>query len=162
MALKDTIDRILGSRTTMDRMDAQRSIVGRWQSDVGQLYDRVGEWLKPFVEAGDITLERQEISVEEERTGLYEIDRLDLGVGDEIIRLEPKGTVVIGAHGRIDMSRLGSGEDPILLVLTDTSDPQWSIVDRSARTTLEPLTKETFETAIEKLLVHYGTQARIR
>lgn len=156
MALKETVERLRDAR---DRPADAAEVVAFWRTEVFKLYDTIAGWLKPFVDNGGIVLERQSKAMTEEGVGHYEIDRLDIEVGNETVRLDPRGTIVIGARGRIDMSHLGSG-DPLYLVLIGTDDkPAWSIVRSKERGTLTPLTKETFEQALDGLLETYGVRS---
>lgn len=154
MALKETVARL---RSAQAEPDDAGDIVSRWQIAVRHLYDDISTWLSSYIADGDIKLERRSKTAHEDSIGTYDIDQLDIDVGNETVRLDPKGAVVIGARGRIDMSHLGTG-DPLILVLTGTGEgPNWSLVDRSMRTGLTPLTKETFEAALDRLLAEYGT-----
>ncbi|MCJ2055218.1 hypothetical protein MKL09_01480 [Methylobacterium sp. J-048] len=160
MALKETIQRL---RDAGGDREEPAALVTRWQGAVSGLYDAIAAWLKPFVDDGGIILERRLKPMHEAATGAYEIERLDIEVGTETVRLDPMGTVVIGARGRIDMSRLGSG-DPLFQVLAGPAEqPGWSIVQPSARSRSTPLTKESFETALDALLTAYdlGTDPRL-
>lgn len=149
MALKDTVDRL--SRLKEEPPPADR-VVDDWRSAVSDLYDRIADWLAPYVDEGTMLLTRHPKSAHEERTGPYDIDVLDIDVGPETVRLDPRGAVVIGARGRIDMTLLGRG-DPVMLILAETdAAPEWSIVDRTRRTTLTPLTKDAFEAALDAVL----------
>lgn len=152
MSLKETIERLRAMRAEPEESGP---IVSTWQGEVSRLYDMIGGWLKPYVDDGGIELKRQAKTAYEERTGSYDIDQLDIDVGDETVRLDPAAAIVIGARGRIDMSHLGSG-DPLILVLTGPDGQDWNVVDRSAGRTLTPLTKETFEAALDGLLQEYG------
>lgn len=156
MALRETIERLRDAQG--DREDPA-DIVARWKGAVSKLYDDIAAWLKPYIDDGDLALERVTKAVQEEATGPYEIDGLDIEVGTETVRLEPKGAVVIGALGRIDISRLGSG-DPLFLVLTGPpQQPTWHLVKPSERTRATALTKETFEATLEELLAAYSLQS---
>lgn len=155
MALRDTVERL---RDGHDRRANAAQSIAFWRAEVSKLYDAIEGWLKPYLDDGGILLERQPTSVTEDGLDPYEIDRLDIEVGTETVRLDPRGTIVIGARGRIDMSHLGSG-DPIYLVLVGSDDrPGWSIVEPKDRKNLRPLTKETFESALESLLESYGVR----
>ena len=156
MPLRDTVERLRHAR--VEPNDPVYN-ADRWRDDVTQLYRNISEWLAPFIEDGGIVLKQHSKTVFEESIGSYEIDQLDIEVGDETVRLDPRGAIVIGARGRIDMSHLGTG-DPLLLVLTGTADQShWAIVNRSVRTKLTALTKDSFESALESLVEQYATSS---
>ena len=149
MSLRETVERLRKSRVAQD--DPGDS-VERWREDVSDLYRQVTEWLQPFTADGGIVLTRQPKTIHEEGLGEYETEQLDIEVGDETVRLDPRAMRVIGARGRIDISHLGSG-DPAMLILTGTADDRtWNIVDRTDRTGLTPLTKDSFEAALDRLV----------
>lgn len=156
MALRETIERLKEPR---GEREEPADIVARWKAAVSGLYDDIATWLQPYIDDGSLVLKRVAKPVHEEATGPYEIDVLDIEVGTETVRLEPKGTVVIGAFGRIDISHLGSG-DPLFLVLTGpTEQPTWNLVKPSERRRTTVLTKETFEATLDDLLAAYSLQS---
>lgn len=149
MALKETVERL---RRLKDDAPSKDDTVDEWRSAVSDLYDRITDWLTPFLDDKAIALERRPKSAYEEQIGDYDIDMLDIDVGPETVRLDPRGAVVIGARGRIDMTLLGRGE-PLMLILSEgDGEPGWFVVERQRRTTLTPLTKDVFEASLEKLL----------
>jgi hypothetical protein len=156
MSFKETVDRL---RQTTAPMRSPDELVSAWQHDVARLYDEIAEWLKPYVDDGGISLSRQEKAASEERTGSYTIDQLDIDIGNETVRLDPRATSVIGARGRIDMSHLGSGDPVMLILLGDAEHPLWKIVDPAERTKQIPLDKGSFEATLDRLLEEYGTHA---
>ncbi|MEL6064424.1 MULTISPECIES: hypothetical protein [unclassified Methylobacterium] len=156
MALRETIERLKDPRGYREE---PADIVAKWKAAVSKLYDDIATWLKPYLDDGSLVLKRVPKPVHEEATGPYEIDVLDIEIGAETVRLDPKGTVVIGALGRIDMSHLGSG-DPLFLVLTGPPDqPIWNLVKPSERRRATVLTKETFEATLDDLLAAYSLQS---
>ncbi|MFE1599363.1 hypothetical protein [Methylobacterium sp. ID0610] len=156
MAFRDTVERLRRERTEPMR---SADLVSAWRAEVSRLYDDIAEWLLPYTDDGGIQLERHAKAASEESLGSYEIDQLDIVVGREIVRLDPQGTMVIGARGRIDMSHLGSGDPRVLVLTGDEAAPAWHLVDRTSRTRLTPLTKESLEAALEGLLEEYGLRA---
>ena len=152
MALKDTVERLQKLR---ENPQPGSEIIGEWRSAVSGLYDQIAGWLGPYVDNESMTLTHHIKSAHEDSIGTYDIDVLDIDVGPETVRLDPRGAIVIGARGRIDMTLLGRA-DPLMLVLTESDDGRgWFIVERQRRTTLTPLTETTFESALEGLLERY-------
>lgn len=153
MSLKDSIERLKLADLPQPDVGAR---VAAWQKHVDRLYDNVVEWLGPYIAAGDIVAQREEQEVWEELSGPYKINRLDLEIGSETVRLSPQGTYVIGASGRVDLSVVGTG-DPVFLIATNLeSDEAWRIVERGKKTVLKPLTASSFEETLESLLNAFG------
>lgn len=149
MALRDTVERL---RKLNDGPPPKDDIIGEWRSAVSELYDRIAGWLSPYVDDETMVLTRHPESVHEEQIGTYDIDVLDIDVGPETVRLAPRGTVVIGARGRVDMTLLGRG-DPLMLILAEADGGRaWFVVERQRRTTLTRLTGDAFEAALERVL----------
>ncbi len=160
MSLEQTIDRVLSARTEHNDALSSDKTITRWRNDIEKLYAQVENWMKPYVDAGKMTIDRRRHEITEEKLGTYPIDLLDFDVGDETIRLEPRASRVIGAQGRVDMFRLGSTDDPILLVLTGEDESRtWNVVDRSGRTKLNAMTKDAFEGAVERLFSEFSSHA---
>lgn len=156
MSLKDSIARLKLADVPQPDVATR---VSAWQNHVDRLYDKVIEWLRPYIDAGDIIAQKDEQEAWEQLSGAYQIKRLDLEIGKETVRLAPRGTYVIGASGRVDISVLGTG-DPVILITTDLgSDEAWQIVTRGKKTVLTPLNARSFEEVLESLLDEYGVAA---
>jgi len=70
---------------------------------VGELYDRVQEMLNEPIAQQFIRLQRRPKSLTETFIGTYAIDDLLLQIGDEQVRVSPRGRNVAGATGRVDV-----------------------------------------------------------
>ena len=156
MALRETVERL---RKTQVEALSPADVIQAWQTEVDRLYATLSDWLRPLVDNGDIVLTSGTKAAYEDTLGPYDVAQLDIEVGDEIVRCDPRGTIVVGARGRIDVTLLGIADPSILVLTGEVGYPSWSIVDRSTRTTLVPLTKESFEALLEKLLESYEIRA---
>lgn len=68
---------------------------------VEQLYEAVRQWLPGKI----ITLHREPLTLNEEGIGEYVVDKLILDdqAQGKVATLTPKGSLVIGAEGRVDL-----------------------------------------------------------
>ena len=79
------------------------------------LYDRIGDFLKEYVDNGSIRYSFSDMRLSEENLGTYPARRMDIRIGRKSIYLEPIGTLLIGNKGRVDV--VGEvGRAQILLV----------------------------------------------
>lgn len=74
-----------------------------WLEQLANLHSLVENSLKEYIESGDISIKKYPVILQEEQTGAYQADQLDINIGRQIVRLEPLGTFLIGARGRVDM-----------------------------------------------------------
>jgi hypothetical protein len=101
-----------------------------WKEYLSFFYQKVENFLKPYIESGKLTLTKRPIELNEERIGTYEIDALDIILGDTKIILTPIGTNLIGAKGRVDMKG-PRGTVKFVLVPKGSSSPKISIQVRT-------------------------------
>ncbi|MBF0171939.1 MAG: hypothetical protein HQL83_00690 [Magnetococcales bacterium] len=88
-----------------------------WIEQVESLLDRIKKWLLPLYKEALLDLVEGKTTLEEEFIGRYEVPWLEVLIGRQRARIIPKGTLVIGSFGRVDL------EGPmgkLLLVLSDT------------------------------------------
>jgi len=75
-----------------------------WKIYLSIFHRKVENFLKPYIESEKLTLTKRKISLREEYIGSYEVDALNVFLGDTKITLTPIGTNLIGAvKGRVDM-----------------------------------------------------------
>jgi hypothetical protein len=87
-----------------------------WLLFLDILYKSFEAYLKDYINRG-IKITYDEIELTEENFGTYKAKRMLINIAGEIVRLQPIGTNIIGAKGRVDM--LGSGGS-VMLVLVDS------------------------------------------
>lgn len=93
-----------------------------WLKKIDAIFQDVETWLAPYKnpEDGsepllDYVIDTQEIY--EERLGCYSVCTMKIHIGSEEVILAPKGLVIIGGLGRVDMSGpLGT----VMAILNDT------------------------------------------
>ena len=87
------------------------------------------------------------MSVTEEHIGSYRIETLVIKVGDDRVVLTPVGTLILGSYGRVDIK--GSAAEGMLVA---DGDWNWSIVNRTPKRTLVPLTEESFLMLLQQVM----------
>lgn len=75
----------------------------KWLSSLVKFYEQLDSWLLEYVKAGKIKVEKSKIEIEEEHVGRYTVEVRVLNIGGEQVVFRPIGTLLIGAHGRVDM-----------------------------------------------------------
>ena len=120
----------------------------KWLSSVDALFAIIKEWMEPFQKNNLIQIvDNNTININEEFIGNYEIKRLDLYVGKRLISLIPKGTLIYGFVGRIDMT--GPKGDCMIL---EPKWGSWKISSRLPKTEPWNFTKESFEEIIKEII----------
>ena len=76
----------------------------QWLRELEDLYARMEGHLKPYMQAGEIQIERTPIQLREDHLGTYDAEKLTFRIGREKIVAKPIGTLLIGASGRVDLS----------------------------------------------------------
>jgi len=118
----------------------------KWKKDVAGLYKTIRGWLSPLIADGTIQIDESKVKLREDYIGTYEISRLHILIGDQTVIFRPKGALVYGAEGRVDLT--GTRSDNVLLV----NDGQWSIVEGGDRVRFVPFTEESFRGLLEEVM----------
>ncbi len=141
-----------------------------WIEQLSFLYQEIEQWLKDMEE---IKIQRQQVWISEEYIGRYQVDRLLIYVGDNLVAFTPRGTLVIAARGRIDVCSSDNkramivlekkGERPKIIVSINSEPPppqpesevteyEWLIVDEEKRKKFVILSEDTFTDFIADLI----------
>ncbi len=109
-----------------------------WLGKIDALYREVESWLAPYKtsENNEKLLETvtESIKIHEERLGTYPVPTMRIRISSEDVNLVPKGLVILGGLGRVDMTGpLGS----VMIILNDTDQPP------TVKTTISTSTSET-------------------
>lgn len=123
-----------------------------WLGQLDKLIDNINKWLSPLNGQTDIAFVKKRYPIHEEKLGSYEADGLVVNFVNASLEFKPVGSVIIGGYGRVDV--IGP-EGKALLILTykdETIAPEsrrqlseWFISHPNRRTSLNPLTQETFQ-----------------
>lgn len=87
-----------------------------WLTKLDELYRTMRQWLREYIEAGQIRLSFHPISLYEEEVGEYTVQEALLTMGQQAVTLTPVGTALVGTKGRVD---LRGPAGVIRLVLSD-------------------------------------------
>lgn len=141
-----------------------------WLVQVRKLYAQIESW---FGDLGNIRIEKQKISINEEYIGSYESERMLIYLNDSLVSLIPRGTIIVAARGRIDIQGpnggsmivlMGKGERPIITIKegsTPLPPPQpdsermeygWLIINKRKMEDLQVLDEDTFSELIADLI----------
>jgi len=93
-----------------------------WLSFLSKFYAQVEKFLGKYLSSGQIRLRYRAIKIVEEYIGEYEVKTLMIDIGRNQITLEPIGTNLIGAKGRVDMNG-PNGKVKFVLVDRNASSP---------------------------------------
>jgi hypothetical protein len=74
-----------------------------WLGMLGDLYTRLTGFLKPYIDAGQISIAFHDGDVSEEHLGVYVVPVATITIGTKSVTLEPVGTIQVGSRGRIDV-----------------------------------------------------------
>lgn len=117
-----------------------------WLSNIEEFYKVVKNWLLPLEEDGIIRYSTKAITLSEDPIGSYDVDMLTIIIGNQEVELCPKGTLIIGAQGRIDIR----GQEAVRTILFN--DGQWSVVERAARLQLVPFNEDSFQDILDEVM----------
>ena len=123
-----------------------------WINSVRQLYDTIMNWFADLEKGGFVRFAQIEDEHSEEHIGPYKINLLTMDFSKRKLVLQPVGTNIIGAHGRVDMFPQGFRDQGVMLILFRAhTEPKerWEIwLDKSSKNA-KSLTKENLESLIE-------------
>ncbi len=137
------------------RKKAKRSKLGsstkmrqHWIRSVGALYrDIESEFLASLIKDNVVIISRRPKTLFEEALGEYKIDDLIIKIGDEVAVFSPKGRLVVGAQGRLDLE---GNRGVVTFVL---NPERWSIVvSRSPTLRVEPVTEHLLLQAVKDVM----------
>jgi len=119
---------------------------------VEDLYALVNSMLKESIESKAVTVRTFEMEVTEDYIGTYTIPALELTIGGERVEFRPKGALLVGAAGRVDIR---GGRDTVTLVRnTNGEDGEWTIVlQRVPHLRTAPFDRESLTYALERVML---------
>ena len=130
-----------------------------WVKSLYELYDQIEKWLKESIDEGIVTTSREkEKKIIEQYIGSYEVKILILDLGSEIIEFVPKGTLLLGAKGRVDMVGVNGEIQLIIPVNHDENgkvieeEAKWHIAVRRPKLDIIPLDEDTFRDCLEQVM----------
>jgi hypothetical protein len=123
----------------------------KWLLSVNELYSTIENWLDKLIKENIVKISYDNITIDEYYVTPYVIRQMNILVGYEQVRLEPKGMIVVNAVGRIDLI----GDDGTLKLLLQNDESvkfQWLIALSKGEINRFPLTKTSFSDALEQVM----------
>ena len=117
-----------------------------WIENVAGLYERVRTWLEPLEKENVLSYRTEPVTLQEEPIGSYEVDALTILIGKQRVVFQPKGTLIIGAEGRVDIRGLRAVRTLLC------SDGLWSVVERAPRLKVLPFTEDSFQDILSEVM----------
>jgi len=118
-----------------------------WLAALGKLMSTIRQWLEPLEAEGTVAISTRTNVLTEDRLGSYKAQSLVLKVGNEEVCFVPKGTLIVGAAGRVDV--VGDmGEQTLIL-----QEGEWHVVvSRTPRRVVVPLTKDSLHDVLAQVM----------
>jgi len=118
----------------------------KWQREIADLYRMIRGWLKPLESDKTIRVEEAIVTLREDYLGAYEVPEMSILIGSQKVTFHPKGTLIVGAQGRVDVS----GDTSVRTLVVNQR--KWAIVGRTDRVRLVPFTGESFRGLLEEVM----------
>ena len=118
----------------------------KWLSHIAHLYKMIHKWIAPLKSDGTVRSQMSPLSLEEDYIGPYQVDVLALSIGKQCVEFHPKGTLIVGADGRVDVR--GQRAVRTLVLKAD----QWFIVERSPRLKTLPFNEDSFQDLLREVM----------
>lgn len=151
MSLKEKLKKL--QETKSEKKINWEEIKKEWINSVNKLYSDIRNWFSELESEGLLKILTSSITIFEEEIGTYSIDKMEIAVGNKDIILEPVGTNIIGADGRIDFYLNGeiSNREMMVLIRENNVD-NWYIINKINRNEKNLLTREFIERKLEEWL----------
>jgi hypothetical protein len=117
-----------------------------WLKNLDELYTLIKGWLKPLEDDQLVRYWNEKIHLTEMYIGSYEVDVLNMHIGNQLISFYPKGTVIVGAEGRVDVQ----GEKSTRVIIFNEN--QWFVLQRANRPKTVPFNKESFQDLLREVM----------
>jgi hypothetical protein len=118
-----------------------------WLKSVEDFYLNINSWLADFKNAELLKIKEKEIDLNEEYIGNYKTKRLEIYLGNDIITFTPRGTLIIGSYGRIDM-RGPKGE----ALIVEPNWDEWKFAKRTPKMKYVDVNEQSIKEAIQEII----------
>ena len=110
-----------------------------WIKHLDEFYQLAEGFLQKYIDQGKVRITTATKQVNEEHIGSYNVKSLEVEIGTIKVRLDPIGTLIVGAKGRVDMCG-PHGMVKFVLVPKTASSSTIRVIDRdsSSETKDEP------------------------
>lgn len=110
----------VNQKTDEQKIDWDRTR-DEWLNYLSGFYKTIEGFLEEYKKAGKLSYDYSKKEIFEEYIGSYTVDVMNIRLGEHKVKLEPIGTNLIGAHGRVDLIG-ANGKVKIGLVNKNYSD----------------------------------------
>ena len=145
--------------------------IEKFKQHVAELYDKIdNEWLKQYIESGEIKTGCCPITIAEARLGVYEVNAKWIEIAGNRINLKPIGTEILGTDARVDISyrakeymlvRVGENVEGFHIIVSGNGEKPkqkpagkivWKLVSKRQRTSYTTLNKDVFTNLLMELM----------
>ena len=78
-----------------------------WKKHLDEFYQLAEGFLQKYIDQGKVRITTATKQITEEHIGSYDVKSLEVQIGTVKVCLDPIGTLIVGAKGRVDMRREG-------------------------------------------------------
>jgi len=117
-----------------------------WLKRVSRLYADVRKWLADLERDGVLRFDLDKVALEEREIGQYDVEVLTLAIGKQQVAFCPKGTLIVGADGRIDIQ----GQRGVRTIIF--SGGRWHLVTRTPKLRLLPFNEDSFQDVLSEVM----------
>jgi len=93
-----------------------------WLSHLSNFYEKIESFLEEYTKSGKLSYQFSKKEIVEEYISSYSVSVMNIKLGEHRVKLEPIGTNIIGAHGRVDLIG-ANGKVKFVLVNKYSSTP---------------------------------------
>ncbi len=152
MAGKNSLSNFLKAKAHKTLEDSNQGQINweerkkEWLGSIEALYGLIKNWLGSLEEETLLTFVPSEITLHEPPLGQYNAKVLTIVIGGQRISFVPKGTLIVGGRGRIDIEG-HKGMRTIIL-----RDGEWSIVQRGPKLKSTKFNKSSFQNVLDEVM----------
>ena len=117
-----------------------------WLKRIADLYAVIRKWLAPLEKDGVVRFLTANVTIQEEQIGSYGVEVLTILIGKQRVAFYPKGTLIIGADGRIDIR----GQRAVRTIIL--SDGEWHLVERTPKLKVLPFDQNSFQDLLSEVM----------
>ncbi|MFI5139340.1 MAG: hypothetical protein ACHQIM_16075 [Sphingobacteriales bacterium] len=121
----------------------------QWISSVTEFYRNIKKWLEPFTKEGLLVIREDSwTNIDEDSFGNYDLKKLTIIIGKkDVVTLTPRGKLVVGGYGRIDMR----GPQGAISIIHKNGN-NWKFKNMVTLIEFEDANEKSFENVIQDLV----------
>jgi hypothetical protein len=118
----------------------------KWLRRIDELYEEVRNWLEPLKKETILDFIDSKMVLNEPPLDPYNVKVLTIVIGGQRISFVPKGTLIVGAQGRVDIQG-HKGMRTIILI-----GDKWSLVRRTPSLKLLDFDQTSFQSILDDVM----------